>query len=70
MPILSAAQITLNFVDPPMSEGSVTECMDEQLCFRLNFATAVTKGPGRQCVITVQTADGSAVGQLMKTELI
>ena len=45
----------------------MTECMDEQLCFDLNLATAVTKGPGRQCVITVQTADGSAVGQLRMT---
>ena len=45
----------------------MTECMDEQLCFDLNLATAVTKGPGRQCVITVQTADGSAVGQSRMT---
>ena len=69
--IFSAAQIALTFMEPPsMSElGSVTTCVDEQLCFRLGFAndSTVTKGPGRQCVITVQTVDGSAVGQSLMT---
>ena len=53
-----------------MSElGSVTTCVDEQLCFRLGFAndSTVRKAPGRECVITVQTADGSAVGQSLMT---
>ena len=46
----------------------MTECADEQLCFNLAFATGVRKAPGRQCLVSVQTADGSAtVGQSLMT---
>ena len=66
--ISSAALIALNFVEQRDPAGSVTECMDEQLCFNLAFATGVTKAPGRQCVVSVQTEDGSAtVGQSLMT---
>ena len=46
-----------------MFSGTLQECADEGLQFRLELVGAVTKGPNQQCVISVMTEDGSAVGE-------
>ena len=57
------AVITLNVVEPPSFQGSLQECSNDALWFRLDFANSIRKGPGRECTIFVETEDGSAVGE-------
>ena len=57
----TVATVTLNVVEPMMFSGSLQEFAG--LRFRLELAGAVMKGPNQQCVISVMTEDGSAVGE-------
>ena len=59
----TVATVTLNVVKPMMFSGSLQVCADERLRFRLELAGAVMKAPNQQCVISVMTEDGSAVGE-------
>ena len=50
-----------------MFQEMFQECADGALYFRINFDSAVRKGPNRQCRIGVRTEDGSAQGNVYNT---
>ena len=59
------AQVALTNADPnEFSNGAyiVTECSDEGFYFDISIINGVRKGPDIQCVISVFTEDGSALG--------
>ena len=55
--------MTLNVVEPAMFQGVLQECANERLWFQLDFTNNMRKGASEQCVISVMTEDGSAVGE-------
>ena len=59
------AQVALTNAEPnEFADGAyiVTECSDEGFYFDISIINGVTKGPGIECIISVITEDGSALG--------
>ena len=56
------AEVDLNFLEPDMFSGTVQECVNEVIEFRIEARNNVQKAPGRGCQIRVYTQDGTATG--------